>query len=252
VPEPQAPDEIAGEPVARLENIDRLFGDLTVLDDVSLALPENTVTSLIGPNGSGKTTLVKIAAGVLQPDSGERTIVADSERPVGYLPQSPQFRPAFSVEETLEFYDDLLDADADVQGAMEQVGLAEVADRRVDALSGGMRQLLGVAQGFLGRPSLVVLDEPTSGLDPRMKQHIFDVVSEMATDGTAVLLTTHDLASADASDRIALLNRGQLIVDESPDKFRSQTNTNSLLSAFLATVGEDPTVQTGREDGTHD
>lgn len=247
MPASRPPSRTVDRPAARLEDIGLSFGDLTVLEDVSLTVPANTVTSLVGPNGSGKTTLAQVLVGVLAPDSGSRMVSTDSERPVGYLPQSPRFRPVLTVEETLEFYARLLDTAVDVEHVLEQVGLIGARDRRVDTLSGGMRQLLGIAQSILGRPSLVVLDEPTSGLDPRMKRNVFDIVSEMATDGTAVLLTTHDLASAEASDRVALLNQGRIILNESPDEFRTHTNTESLLDAFLATVGRDPSVQTGRD-----
>ena len=130
------PEEDTSTVAARLERITRSFGDLTVIDGLSLEIPANAITTVVGPNGSGKTTLVRILAGVLPPDAGDRSLLVDVERPVGYSPQTPQFRPSFPVEETLQFYADYLASDVAVEDTMERVGLTTVADRRIDALWG--------------------------------------------------------------------------------------------------------------------
>lgn len=234
--------------VARLDDVGLSFGDLTVIDDLSLPVPASAITAIVGPNGSGKTTLARLVAGVLPLDAGQRTLATNVERPVGYLPQEPQFRPAFTVEETLQFYADFLEHNTDIDATMERVGLAGVSDRRVDALSGGMRRLLGLAQSLLGRPPLVVLDEPTSGLDPRMQQHLLDVVTNVAAEGTGVLLTTHDLSWASKTDTVVVLNRGEIVAQDSPDEILAETESESLWDAFLTLVGEDPVVQTGRHE----
>ena len=235
-----------------VENVDQSFGSVTALDDVSLRIPASTVTAVVGPNGSGKTTLSRIIADLSQPSSGNVSLHTDAERPVGYLPQEPQFRPVFTVEETLQFYADLLtDAEAPT-AVMEQVGLTEIRNRRVDALSGGMRRLLGIAQSFLGSPPLVVLDEPTSGLDPRMTRQIFDVITTQAGEGTSVFLTIHDLHYATEADSVVVLHHGRIAARGSPEELVAQTSTDSLPDAFFSIVGTEPAVQTGREDAGHD
>lgn len=231
--------------VARLDAVERSFGDLTVVEDLALEVPANAVTTVVGPNGSGKTTLLRLVAGVLPPDAGSRSVTADAERPIGYLPQNPQFRPSFTVEETLRFYAGFLSDETDVTAAMERVGLVGVSDRRVDALSGGMRRLLGMAVSLLGDPPLVVLDEPTSGLDPRMQRLILDAVADVAASGTAVLAATHDLSWASETDRVVVLDRGRVVAEGRPDELLTDTGTDSLEAAFLRTVGEDTEVQTG-------
>lgn len=230
---------------ARVRDVDFSYGDLQVLDDVSLSVPAGAVTAVVGPNGSGKTTLALVVAGLAAPESGERDLAAAGERPVGYLPQSPRFRPEFTVDETLSFYADLLSTPVDVEAAMDRVGLAGASDRRVSALSGGMRQLLGIAQALLGDPAMIVLDEPTSGLDPRMTRHVFAVIEDVAADGTGVFLTTHDLLHAEEADRVALLDSGTVLIEQPPDVFVANANADSLLAAFVSTLGEDPAVQTG-------
>ncbi|NHN49383.1 ABC transporter ATP-binding protein [Halostella sp. JP-L12] len=235
-------------PLLTVDDVDYSFGAVSVLDGVSFEVPRRSITAVVGPNGSGKTTLAEIVAGLRRADSGEISLDARGERQVGYLPQTPRFRPAFSVEETLRFYADLLATPVDVGTVLDRVGLGDVRDRRVDALSGGMRRLLGLAQSFLGDPSLVILDEPTSGLDPRMTKQIFDVAAAQTDEGTAIFLTTHDLSYAADADRIVVLDNGSAVSYGTPAELLERTNTDSLSEAFLATVGPTPAVQTGTEE----
>ena len=236
------------EPLLTLEGVEQSFGDVDVLEEISFEIPSGTVTAIVGPNGSGKTTLSQIIAGLSRPSDGTVLLDTEAERPIGYLPQDPQFRPVFTVEETLQFYADLLTTAEDPETAMERVGLTGVGDRRVGALSGGMRRLLGLAQSFLGLPSLVVLDEPTSGLDPRMTQRIFDVITTRAEAGTSILLTTHDLSYAVAADSLVVLNQGRIITTGTPDDLLARTSTDSLPEAFFSIVGEEPAVQAGIQE----
>ena len=234
-------------PLLTVESVSHSFGTVDVLDDVSFQVPPDTVTAVVGPNGSGKTTLSRVVAGLVDPDDGTVSLGTDAERPIGYLPQEPQFRPVFTVAETLGFYTDLLTGSETPASAMERVGLGEAGERRVDALSGGMRRLLGIAQSFLGSPPLVVLDEPTSGLDPRMTRRIFDVLTASATEGTSIVLTTHDLTHAATADRVVVLHRGRIVARETPDELLARTDTETLAAAFFSVVGEEPAVQTGMD-----
>ncbi|RBI59736.1 ABC transporter ATP-binding protein [halophilic archaeon] len=233
-----------------LDNVSQSFGDVAVLDDISVTVSSGTMMAIIGPNGSGKTTLSQIIAGLSRPSEGQVLLSAENERSVGYLPQNPQFRPTFTVEETLTFYANLLTTAVDVETTMDDVGLLDVRDRRVDALSGGMRRLLGLAQSLLGSPPLIVLDEPTSGLDPRMTRRIYDVASTRVADGTTVLLTTHDLTHAAEADELLLLHHGQVVARGRPDAIVDQTSTESLAEAFFSIVGKEPTVQSGVREGS--
>jgi ABC-type multidrug transport system ATPase subunit len=145
-------------------------------------------------------------------------LAAGGPRAVGYLPQSPAFRPRFTVGETLEFYGDLLTGEVDVDVALERVGMAGAADRRTEALSGGMRRLLGIAQATLGDPPLLLLDEPTSDLDPRMTEHIFGVIE------------------------------GHIVVSGAPGELRG--DADSALDALFAEYVADPTA--ALTVGTHE
>ena len=231
-----------------LENVSREFGSVTVLDDISLTVKPGSVVGVIGPNGSGKTTLLQIVTGLLGASAGTVEHPTAADRPIGYLPQHPALRAPMTVYETLSFYRSLLDPSVTVDPIMEVVGLTPVRDRRVGALSGGMRQLLGLGIAMLGDPPLVILDEPTSGLDPRNTEHIFEAVTALARDDTSVLLTTHDLVHVDATDKIIVLDAGRVIVQTSPADLLERTGEITLVDAFHSILGSGPTVQTGRDD----
>lgn len=239
--------------IASLDDIARSFGDLSVLKDLSITIPECTITAIVGPNGSGKTTLARIIAGVLPPDTGQRTVMTNVERPIGYLPQEPQFRPAFTVEETLRFYAGFLEHDTDIDATMERVGLTGVSNRRVDALSGGMRRLLGLAQSLLGQPPLVVLDEPTSGLDPRAARTMRETIAELAQREMTVFLSTHILPVADElADRVGVIHDGRLVAEGTPTELKSRAEADDgdadLETVFLNVTHQADPTQT--ESGT--
>jgi ABC-type multidrug transport system ATPase subunit len=238
-------------PIVTAKALTHTYGRETVLEDVSLDVRPGEVTAVVGPNGSGKTTLIRSVVGVQNPTSGRVTYHGPAvTRPVGYLQQRPTFRPGQTVREALTFYASLVgETEADAVDRLEQVGLSEALDRPVEALSGGMTRLLGIAQATVGDPPLVVLDEPASGLDPGMRVRIFEVIEELAAAGAAVLLSSHDLALVERSaDTVAVLENGSMARVASPAAFREETNADSLLAAFEATVsGDAATVQVGGE-----
>lgn len=245
--------ERTGETVLGVSDVSRSFGDLSVLEGISFEVEAGSVACLVGPNGSGKTTLIRIVAGLLAPDDGEVSIAGseDDERAVGYLAQQPAFRRQFTVSETISFYRSLVDGETDVESILDRVGLSPVADRRVDALSGGMMRLLGLAGTAVGDPSLLVLDEPSSGLDPMMTRHITDVITSLSRDGNAVLLATHDLRSVERiADEVLVLGRGGLVASGSPESLRSDTGTETLEDAMDALTARDEIgVRAGRRGG---
>lgn len=213
-------------------DVSQSFGSVAVLDSVSLSLEAGTLAALVGPNGSGKTTLLRILAGIRAPSDGDVSYRgSDTQREVGYLPQQPRFRPSFTASETLAFYATLVGEAPD--NALDRVGLADAADRRVEALSGGMTRLLGLAQATVGDPPVVILDEPASGLDPRMRRRTFEVARELATEGAAVLLSSHDLALVEAwCDRVFVLDGGSLVAADSPDVLCDSYDVPHLRAVF--------------------
>jgi ABC-type multidrug transport system ATPase subunit len=226
------------DPSLTAEGVTRRFGDVTALSDVTVEVPADAITALVGPNGSGKTTLLRLLVGLDSPTSGTIAYEGPSAtRRIGYLPQRPTFRPGFTARETLAFYADLVDDDPD--RLLERVGLDAVADRRVEALSGGMTRLLGIAQALTGDPPVVALDEPASGLDPEMSRHVFDVVDSIAADGRAVVLCSHELPLVEATaDRVVVLDQGAVVATDAPAALRERTG-GPLHETFAALLDRD-------------
>jgi ABC-type multidrug transport system ATPase subunit len=225
--------------VLRAEGVSHSYGDLNVLDGVSVSLRQGKVHALVGSNGSGKTTLLRILAGLLSPNDGTvETVVEGEKRTVGYLPQRPAFRTGFTAEETLRFYTRLLETDDGVTEALEAVGLSEASDRRVSGLSGGMTRLLGIAQARVGNPPIMMLDEPTSGLDPAMTGRIFSILNDLADEGATVLLTTHDLDRvARNADETVIIHDRAVAESGSPDEIVKRYDGKDLSEVFDDIVG---------------
>ncbi|MFT4889474.1 MAG: ABC-type multidrug transport system ATPase subunit [Halobacteriales archaeon] len=247
--EPTAPAgrRPGGDPIVTAEGVGHAFDGVSVLDGIDVAVDGCSMTALVGPNGSGKTTLLRIVAGLLAPDDGQVRVRAAGQRPLGFLPQEPTFRGGFTVGETIDFYAELLEASVDRDAVLERVGLDVVTGRRVDALSGGMLRLLGLAVAMLGDPPLVVLDEPASGLDPKIRAHVFEAIGRLADEDRAVLLATHHLQGAELADRVIVLDRGAVVADGPPDELLAATGADSLEAAFLQSVSEGLAVQAGTE-----
>ncbi|WP_425604225.1 ABC transporter ATP-binding protein [Halobellus salinisoli] len=234
----------------RAQSIAQSFGDVDVLSGVSLSVECGEVAAVVGPNGSGKSTLLQVLAGIAAPDSGSVSVGPQrGARSVGYLPQRPAFRDEFSARDTLGFYAQLLDGvdDGDVDAILDRVGLADVADRNVGSLSGGMTRLLGVGAAVVGDPSVLILDEPGSGLDPVMVERLFGVVADLAAAGTAVVVASHALPAVEAhADTVYVLGRGNFVTSGSPAALLRRTDTASLPAAFLETVRAEAGASTVR------
>jgi ABC-type multidrug transport system ATPase subunit len=239
-------------------NLSRSFGDVSVLEAVSLSVGRGELVVVIGPNGSGKSTLMEALAGIRAPDRGTVTITSPTEatterRAVGYLPQRPSFRRGFSTRDTLEFYARFVDdtaVDAAVTETLDRVGLSDVAGRTVGSLSGGMTRLLGLGQAILGHPSVLVLDEPGSGLDPAMVERLFGILRSLADDDTGIVVTSHNLEAVEKyADTVVLLDRGEVVLSGTLSDVLASTESETLVEAFLTTVqGEDreSTVRAGQ------
>ncbi|MFD1563758.1 ABC transporter ATP-binding protein [Haloarchaeobius amylolyticus] len=227
-------------PILEATGIDHDYGTVSVLRDVSVSIERGRVTALIGPNGAGKSTLIRDLAGLHEPTAGEVTYNGpDTAREIGYLPQHPAFRPGFTALETLRFYASLVGGDeTDAMAQLERVGLEDAASRPVEALSGGMTRLLGIAQATIGDPPIVILDEPGSGLDPSMGLHVFDVAADLADEGIAVLLSSHDLELVEqVADDLLILADGRIAEQGPIADVRARVGGDTLRRVYEHAVG---------------
>ena len=186
------------------------------------------VLSLLGPNGAGKTTTVEILEGYRRRDAGEARVLGQDPqrgrrghggRRRGIVLQSSEDVVDLTVSECVHHFAHFYPAPADPAEVIEQVGLTAKSGSRIRALSGGQRRRLDVALGIVGRPELVFMDEPTTGFDPEARRQFWDVVRDLARQGTSVLLTTHYLEEAEAlADRVAVVNHGRVIETGPPSE----------------------------------
>ncbi|MFA9516723.1 ABC transporter ATP-binding protein [Halopenitus sp. H-Gu1] len=225
-------------PLLRVENVTRTYGGIPVLSDVSLDVHPG-ITAVIGPNGSGKSTLLRTIVGETAPIDGTITHLGpDADRPIGHLPQRVPFRDGFTARETLAFYARLVGDDPEKH--LERVGLADAGDRRVEALSGGMRRLLGIAQATIGDPPVIVLDEPTSGLDPGMRERAFELAADHADSDTAIVMSSHDLELVDRyADRIVCLVHGSIGAAGSIRDLRESYDVETIDELYRSVVHGD-------------
>jgi len=211
---------MGGCPAVRARGIGKSFGDVVALDGVDLDVPDGQVHGLVGPNGAGKSTLLGLLLGLAVPDTGGLELLgtpvgrsaAVPEGVAGFL-NGPGLYPSLTARRNLAALASLRGCSAsDVAEVLDRVGLGDVADDRVRGFSLGMRQRLGLAAAMLTRPRLLVLDEPANGLDPAAKAQVHRVITTLAAEGTAVVLSSHrmdDLAALCAE--VTILSTGRVV-----------------------------------------
>jgi ABC-2 type transport system ATP-binding protein len=203
-----------------VEAVTKSFGQVTALSEVTLALERGEVRGLLGPNGAGKTTLLRAIFGLIRPDSGK---IATDAGPLAGFVEDPAFYPYLTGRVNLELQAEL-DRGAgreEIDGVLDQVGLAKRAAERVGGYSSGMRQRLGIAAALLRKPRLLLLDEPTSALDPAGVEDVLQLIASLAQDGVATLISSHQLDALDGlCDTYTVLDRGRVVWDGSAGQRR--------------------------------
>ena len=202
------------------------YGATVALAGVDLEVQPGELVGLLGPNGAGKSTLVKIACGLVRPTGGSARVggepagSAAARATLGYLAELFRFPGWLRGDELLELHQRLAGSDGGVaerEELLELVGLRDAAAVRVEAMSKGMQQRLGIAQALVGSPRLLMLDEPTSALDPVGRRIVRDLLVELKRRGVAVLLNSHLLSEVErVCDRVAILVGGRIVAQGAP------------------------------------
>ena len=215
--------------VATLSAVSKRLGRVRVLDGLDLAIRAGEVTALLGANGAGKTTSISLLTGRLRPDAGKaRLFGLNPTRPaararMGVMLQAAGLPDVMTVAEMVRLQSGYY---RDPRALAETLAIADIADlaaRRCGALSGGQARRMHYAMAICGRPDLLVLDEPTTGMDRAAARGLWATVRDAAADGAAVLLTSHDLAEADAlADRVMVMEAGRIVADDTPAALRAR------------------------------
>jgi ABC-2 type transport system ATP-binding protein len=213
-------------PALAVRGLEKRYGPQVALAGVDLEVARGELVGLLGPNGAGKSTLVKTACGLVRATSGTVTVAGapagspPARAAVGYLAELFRFPGWASADELLVLHQKLAGSDggaAERAELLELVGLSDARERRVETMSKGMQQRLGIAQALVGRPRLLLLDEPTSALDPAGRRIVRELLEELRRRGVAVLLNTHLLSEVErVCDRVAIIDRGELLAEGRP------------------------------------
>ena len=208
------------------QQLEKRYGSAVALGGVDLSVERGELVGLLGPNGAGKSTLVKIACGLVRASGGSAQVAgapagsAEARAAIGYLAELFRFPGWLRADELLELHQRLAGssgAAAERAELLSLVGLAADAATRVEAMSKGMQQRLGIAQALVGSPRLLMLDEPTSALDPVGRRIVRDLLLELKGRGVSVLLNSHLLSEVErVCDRVAILAGGQIVARGSP------------------------------------
>jgi ABC-2 type transport system ATP-binding protein len=215
-------------PAFACRRLTKRYGATVALASVDLEVERGELLGLLGPNGAGKSTLTKIACGLVRPGEGEVEVEgapagsARARAAIGYLAELFRFPDWLSADELLALHQSLAGSDGGARERaqlLELVELGEARETRVDAMSKGMQQRLGIAQALVGEPSLLMLDEPTSALDPIGRRIVRDLLTGLRDRGVAVVLNSHLLSEVElVCDRVAILNHGRIVARGTPDE----------------------------------
>jgi ABC-2 type transport system ATP-binding protein len=223
------------------------------LHDVSLDVETGEFFGLLGPNGAGKSTLIHCTTGLAQPTSGEIHIFghdaidryADARQAVGLAPQELNLDWFLTVEETLDYHAGYFgmprrERRERARELLETFSLVEKRDERTRTLSGGMKRRLILARALMHRPRLLILDEPTAGVDIELRLELWHYVQLINEQGTTILLTTHYLEEAEQlCDKIAFINKGEIVAQGSSAELAARYAVANLEDAYLALVGRE-------------
>jgi len=203
------------------QGLAKRYGKVQALGGVDLEVEEGELVGLLGPNGAGKSTLVKIACGLIRPSAGKawvggaRAGSSKARQSLGYLAELFRFPGWMTADELLQLHQRLAGSaggKAERQRLLELVALSDAHDRRVEGMSKGMQQRLGIAQALVGSPKLLLLDEPTSALDPVGRRTVRELLEELREQGVSVLLNSHLLSEVElVSDRVVILLGGKVV-----------------------------------------
>ncbi|WGQ08409.1 ABC transporter ATP-binding protein [Pedobacter gandavensis] len=217
--------------IISVKNLVKKYDDFTAVQGISFDVYQNEIFGLLGPNGAGKTTTLEIIETLREKTSGE--ILVDGydvdkeankiKRIIGVQLQAAGYYPNLNLVELMELFSGLYGVDINPMEMLEKVNLQDKAKAKYKALSGGQKQRFSIATTLINAPKIIFLDEPTTGLDPQARRNLWDLIIEIRKNGTTVVLTTHYMDEAEQlCDRVAFVERGEIIALDTPDNLIDQ------------------------------
>lgn len=221
------------------------FGELSVLNDLSIEIPRGTTYCLLGPNGSGKTTLIRSIVGIVRLDRGEMYVldqpvskVEQIYSKIGYMTQHKALYPDLTLQENMEFYAGLYGISGQkrserISDLLEMVELSEHRSRMTGDLSGGMYQRLSLACTLIHEPELLLLDEPTVGVDPMLRQTFWEYFDGLTEKGVTIVITTHLMDEAERCKTVGFMRAGKMLAEGSPEDMKRLAKLRPVLELWV-------------------
>lgn len=225
-----------------VKNVSKIYKETKVVDQVNFNVHEAEIFGLLGPNGAGKTTTIRMMIGLLKPSEGEiwvdnLNIQRDTKQihnRIGVVFEIPNLYAKWSVRDNLKFFADLYKVPlGQINNVMERLHLQDRAEMKVQSLSKGWKQRVLIARALLHQPKILFLDEPTSGLDPNTATLIRQYIRTLKSEGTTIVMTTHDMHEADElSDRVGIMHQGVLVALDSPQMLKKHHGENNITIEY--------------------
>src|SRR4051812_25872992 len=245
-------------PAIEVDDLVKSYGDVDAVRGVSFTVPPGEVFGFLGPNGAGKSTTINMLCAMAAPTSGTARVSGfdvvsrrdDVRRHIGLVFQDPTLDGYLTAEQNLRFHAELYGIDPGVIGArmdqmLQMVDLADRRDTPVATFSGGMKRRLEIARGLMHSPRVLFLDEPTIGLDPQTRSSIWRYIRALKeTEGTTIFMTTHYMDEAELCDRIAIMDRGEIVVLDTPEALKAGVGADRVT---LGTADNDAALDELRD-----
>lgn len=226
--------------IITVQDLVKKYGDFTAVNGISFDVEEGEIFGLLGPNGAGKSTTLEIIETLRKKTSGQITVCGfdldafpgEIKQQIGVQLQASSYYPGLNLVQLIELFCGLYNRDIEPMELLEMVNLREKAAAKFKDLSGGQKQRFSVATTLINDPKVIFLDEPTTGLDPQARRNLWELIRDIRSKGTTVIITTHYMDEAEyLCDRIAIIDSGNIIALNSPD---------ALIDELLATGFERP------------
>lgn len=248
----------AEDPIISVSGLNKRYGEINAVDNVSFSVRRGEVFGMLGPNGAGKTTTIEILEGMRRADSGSALVGGIDVRRdpkkvksiIGVQLQSSAFFDHLSVAETIKLYGELYGEKVDVDAILNEVELTDRRKAYFKQLSGGQKQRLSIAVALVNRPQVMFLDEPTTALDPQARRHMWELIERIRCTGVTIMLTTHYMEEAEElCDRVAIMDSGRIVELDTPGALVEKllaTGFKSTREVKLATLEDVFINLTGR------